>query len=272
MEYSILFYYTFLMIKIIFFDLDGTVLSHKTNSVPESTVRAFDLLHDKGISLFTCTGRNLKEIDDLKPLHVLHFDGHALFTGHYCFDKDSVIFDCPMDKSDIQKILDYSKEHQIPIVSCTNEDMYMNMHNDTVRIAQKAVNSPLPPLGDINRSLAERVYQITAYLNEEQAEDILSHLHHTLMTRWNPFGIDLTNKDGSKGIAIQNILDHYHLTKEESMCFGDGMNDIDMMHACGISVCLGNGDEEVKKHASYVTDDIDRDGLMKALIHYHILN
>lgn len=260
------------MIRIIFFDLDGTVLSHKTNSVPESTVKAFHLLHDKGIKLFTCTGRNLQEIDALKPLHVLRFDGHALYTGHYCFDKETVIFDCPMDKEDIKEILDYSKKHQIPIVSSTNKDMYMNMHNETVRIAQKAVDSPLPPLGDINRSLKERVYQITAYLNIQQQEDMISHLHHTLMTRWNPYGVDLTNKDGSKGIAIEKILDHYHMNKEEAMCFGDGLNDMDMMHACGISVCLGNGEEEVKKQASYVTDDIDNDGLMKALIHYNVVN
>lgn len=259
------------MIKIIFFDLDGTVLSHKTNSVPQSTVKAFHLLHDKGIKLFTCTGRNLQEIDALKPLHVLQFDGHALFTGHYCFDNTSTIFDCPMDKEDIQEILHYSDIHQIPIVSCTNEDMYMNMHNDTVRIAQNAVNSPLPPLGDIKRSLHERVYQITAYLNIHQQEDMLSHLHHTLMTRWNPYGVDFTNIHGSKGIAIEKILDHYHIDKKEAMCFGDGFNDIDMMHACGISVCLGNGEEEVKKQASYVTDDIDKDGLYKALIHCNVL-
>lgn len=135
------------MIKIIFFDLDGTVLSHKTNSVPESTVKAFHLLHDKNIKLFTCTGRNLQEINDLKPLHVLQFDGHALFTGHYCFDHTSTIFDCPMDKEDIQEILHYSDIHQI-----------------------------------------------TACLNIHQQEDMFSHLHHTLMTRWNPYGVDFTKR------------------------------------------------------------------------------
>lgn len=45
------------MIKAVFFDIDGTLVSFKTHKLPDSTVRALDLLREKGIKVFIATGR-----------------------------------------------------------------------------------------------------------------------------------------------------------------------------------------------------------------------
>ena len=45
------------MIKAIFFDIDGTLVSFKTHSIPKSTLYALDLLKKKGIKIFIATGR-----------------------------------------------------------------------------------------------------------------------------------------------------------------------------------------------------------------------
>lgn len=50
------------MIKAIFFDIDGTLLSHQSSSVPSSAKSAITRLREKGIKLFTATGRHMKEI------------------------------------------------------------------------------------------------------------------------------------------------------------------------------------------------------------------
>ena len=63
------------MIKAIFFDIDGTLLSHSTQSVPESTKLALQLLKEKGIYTFIATGRHISEIRDL-PLDDLEFEGY----------------------------------------------------------------------------------------------------------------------------------------------------------------------------------------------------
>ena len=43
------------MIKAVFFDIDGTLVSFKTHKLPDSTVRALDLLREKGIKVFIAT-------------------------------------------------------------------------------------------------------------------------------------------------------------------------------------------------------------------------
>ncbi len=55
------------------------------------------------------------------------------------------------------------------------------------------------------------------------------------------------------------------------MAFGDGGNDIPMLKHVPVSVALGNANEEVKEIASYVTDDVDHDGVVHALAHFGLL-
>ena len=50
------------------------------------------------------------------------------------------------------------------------------------------------------------------------------------------------------------------------MAFGDGDNDVKMLEIVGVSVAMGNGNENVKAVADYITADIDDDGIEKALL------
>ena len=49
------------MIKAIFFDIDGTLVSHETKKVQESTKKAINKLREKGVKVFTCSGRHVTE-------------------------------------------------------------------------------------------------------------------------------------------------------------------------------------------------------------------
>lgn len=55
------------------------------------------------------------------------------------------------------------------------------------------------------------------------------------------------------------------------MAFGDGGNDVTMLEFAGIGVAMGNATEGPKAAADYVTDDVDHDGVMNALKHFHVL-
>ena len=56
------------------------------------------------------------------------------------------------------------------------------------------------------------------------------------------------------------------------MAFGDGDNDVKMLEIAGVSAAMGNGSANVKAVADYITDDIDEDGIEKALYHYGIFH
>ena len=74
---------------------------------------------------------------------------------------------------------------------------------------------------------------------------------------------DIVNNNVSKGNAIKYLLKVLNINKENSICFGDSINDIEMFKSVGISVAMGNSIEEIKNIADYITDTNDNDGISK---------
>ena len=66
-------------------------------------------------------------------------------------------------------------------------------------------------------------------------------------------------------------MDHYMISQSETMAFGDGENDIDMIRFAGIGVAMDNGIPALQKAADYVTDDIDEDGIANALHQFGLI-
>ncbi|KKX49214.1 hypothetical protein L950_0216745 [Sphingobacterium sp. IITKGP-BTPF85] len=73
------------MIKAVFFDIDGTLLSFDTHKVPASTEKAIQELKSKGIKVIVSTGRSINSLDHIK---YLDFDGFITFNGGYCITKE----------------------------------------------------------------------------------------------------------------------------------------------------------------------------------------
>lgn len=258
------------MIKAIFFDIDGTLLSHTTNSVPLSTIKALHALQEKGILLFMATGRHKNEIAQL-PVATLPMEGYVTINGQYCYNHHEVIYDHPIVQEDIIALLDYMHHVHFPCLFVEEKDIYINYYNERVVDAQNAIHSPLPPLGDIYLAKDHKVYQLDPFIEEDEEEGLLKQLPHVLATRWHGDAMDLISADGGKHKGILKVLEHYHLTLDEAMAFGDGENDEEMLKCVGTSVAMGNAIEPVKDLCDHVTDDIDHDGIFKALQHYHLL-
>lgn len=259
------------MIKAIFFDIDGTILSHKTKKVPQSTEIAFQKLKENNILIFIATGRHISEIADL-PIHHLPIDGYITLNGQYCYNDKEVIYSLPIDNKDVTSLLNYIKENPFPCMFVEKDKMYINYINEAVHIVQNAISTPLPDIGDINNGYNKPIYQIIPYdINEKKEKNIMLLLPHCKKTRWHPLAIDIIPKTGGKQNGIKNVLEYYHISKEETMAFGDGENDIDMFHFVEKSIALGNASDYVKSQANDVTDDIDEDGVYNALIKYQMI-
>ena len=68
------------MVKVIFFDVDGTLISHSQNAVPESTRTALNQLSEKGIQRVIATGRHMLELS-LLPVSNIRFDAYITLNG-----------------------------------------------------------------------------------------------------------------------------------------------------------------------------------------------
>ena len=82
---------------------------------------------------------------------------------------------------------------------------------------------------------------------------------------------ELTVKDITKAHAIDQLLNYLGAKREDTIAFGDAKVDIPMLEYCHIGVAMGNGGNEIKAMADYITDDVDQDGLYHAFVHFGLI-
>mgnify|MGYP003552179450 CR=1 FL=1 len=84
-------------------------------------------------------------------------------------------------------------------------------------------------------------------------------------------GGEITAKGITKATGIATVLDMYGADLSDSYVFGDSSNDLEMIRLCPNSTAMGNGTEEVKNAADFVTSHCDEDGIARALKHYGLI-
>lgn len=256
------------MIKAVFFDIDGTLLSHEYGNVPNSTRNALRCLKEKGMKIFAATGRHMLELKDL-PVRDLPFDGYVTLNGQLCLDADkSLLYDVSIERTDVEKMLSVFEQKKVPIMIIELNKMYINFINDTVRMAQEAISTPVP---DIGIYTGDKIYQFIVFGDREQVQKLVEQIRNCKMNGWNPYAFDVIPKRGGKVAGIQKMLAYHHIGQDEIIAFGDGDNDIHMLQYAGIGIAMGNADKAVKEQADYITAGVDEDGIQKALEQYGIL-
>ena len=256
------------MVKAAFFDIDGTLVSHREGGVPESTRLALEEIREKGVRVFAGTGRHILELEAL-PMNGVPFEGYVTLNGQICLDgQENLIYEVPIEKTDTDRMLDIFRKCVIPVMIVEKDRMYINYVNSHVHRVQKAISSPVPVVGTY---YGNSVYQFVIYARKEDALKITKDLKDCVVTSWNPEAVDVTSKKAGKAEGIRRMMEKYGIRQDEIMAFGDGENDIDMIEFAGIGVAMGNADGRVKHCADYVTDDVDSDGIRKALEHFGML-
>lgn len=257
------------MIKAAFFDIDGTLVSFRTHDVPASAVEALERMHQKGIKLFIATGRahhslprQITELD-----RRLGFDGFLTFNGQYCLDAAGEVYrDAPLNAQAVETIVEQGRAGLYPIQLMQRTRTFVNRHTDRVRAAEANVDSSCPEMS-LDKAFDEPTYQICAYVDPGEEHIFMDKCSGIAHTRWCDYFCDIIPAGGGKPVGIAATLERFGLTPQECCAFGDGGNDVPMFGCVGTSVAMGNASDAVKASATYVTDDIDEDGLLHACEH-----
>ena len=110
------------------------------------------------------------------------------------------------------------------------------------------------------------VYQMLAFYGEDEAAEVESGLPPSLRTtRWHRYGMDILARNGSKARGIGAALNKLGLTMNDAMAFGDGLNDMEMLHAVGFGVAMGNAHPALKAVADHICPPAGEDGIWHAL-------
>lgn len=257
------------MIKAVFFDIDGTLLPLTDKSVPLSTIESLQKLRENGIKVIVATGRNMMEMEKL-PLQDIVFDYYLTMNGQLTFDKDHNIVEAhPIHKEEMEVLEHIFDAKRIPFELISATKRYINYVDDLVIDVRSKTNGTVADIGEYN---GEDIFQINAFVDHQKRMLLDDFLDDCDITAWNEYGIDIISKGGGKSVGIRHLIRRLGLTPEEVMAFGDGENDMQMLQYAGIGVAMGNARDRVKEAADYVTDDVDRDGIQKALIHFGLID
>lgn len=257
------------MTKAIFFDVDGTLVSMTTHTIPQSTLDSLNRLREKGVKLFVATGRHMSMMDDVRSQ--FEFDGYVSVSGQYCLCGNTVVHSNPIPRQGMEEMVSAMAEHGFSGMFLEGEKCWLNLHDEAARQYIKEFQLNTPPVRPLSRALDHAVYQVITLLTREQEHLLLDRASHLKATRWHPAFLDALPPNGGKDTGIRAVLDWAGIAPEEAMAFGDGENDLTMLSCVGTGVAMGNASDAVKAQADYVTGHVDADGVRHALLHFGLL-
>lgn len=250
------------MTKILFFDVDGT-LYNSQKSCPPKTKEAIFQAKENGFEVAIATGRAPFMIEPL--LHELEIDTYVTFNGQYVVHKGEVLFTDRIETAYLENILAFGKERQANFVFIDEREMIADaLGDEKIKASIESLKYPYPRL-DPYFYKENNVYQTLVFIDEHEEHLYKETFPHVNFVRWHPYSCDILPKHGSKARGIEKLLQHTNRSMADAIAFGDGLNDIEMLQAVGLSVAMANGHEEVKKVADVVAPHVDEDGI------YHVM-
>lgn len=260
------------MIKALFLDINGTLVSFNTHSIPSSTVTALEQARARGVRIFIATGRPLAIINNLHDIEHL-IDGYITANGAYCFIGNEEVLCMPIPAEDVERVIALSDEQGFSciVVSKTGimvhnaDDLFDSIFRKMLNVTNIQDDVPASEFSD------QPILQLTPLITTQQEAALLPQLQHCMSTRWYPAFTDITLTGIDKAAGIDAFVAHQGLLLSETMAIGDGGNDIAMLRHAGIGVAMGNASAEVQRVADFVTSSVDEEGVKKALEKFGVI-
>lgn len=256
--------------KIIFYDIDGTILDdHK---MTESCKNAIKEAQSNGHLCIINTGRPYTTVPEI--IKDFGFDGLICGCGTYISFNNQVIYQYELDET-------IRKETQDLLFS-SDVDMVLEGSTDTCFINQVSSKGFIECYNEFSSQFPLHEYKEGELLNFDKMTlffDIntdLTQLRNGLSKYFDiierdPTFIEVVPKNHSKATGIDMLLKHIHMSTKDTFSIGDSPNDLTMLQHTAISIAMGNSKKEILPYVNYITDTIENDGIYKALQHYHLI-
>lgn len=265
--------------KYVFLDVDGTLFTHK-GELPDSAIKAMKQAHANGHKIFLCTGRAKGEIPAL--LWKQAFDGVVCSAGAYVEAEGEVIHDAPMSKEQTKRLTAFFDSHKFSYIYETYQGIVGNKRacdffNMNVK-RLKMMNKKLPDDFFGTLTIQDKwdgitpVYKMLFFSKERAVEKLMAELGDAYTVVHNTLPIvgvcsgEVSAPGMHKARGIEQIMEFYGGGMEDTVAFGDGSNDYEMLDYVHLGVAMGNGAESLKKIADMVTEPVDADGLYRGFI------
>jgi len=256
--------------KLLFFDIDGTLLSETTHTIPQSTINALKKAKENGHLIFINTGRPRATIDQC--IEELEPDGYVCGCGTYISYLNEILYHFKVDQTKCKELINLMDKYNIYCIFEASDQVFFqrDLSDETIKFLYNLYNKAGFNIGffdDENVHLDKfciQFYHDVSQFYQEIENDF------DIIKRKTDFS-EIVPKNHSKATGIQYLIDYFQLSLDDCYVFGDSFNDEPMLTYVKHSIVMKNGDKELFKIAEYVTDDIENDGIEKALQYYHLI-
>lgn len=280
--------------KLIALDLDGTVLNSK-KEMSEETLRVIKKAQQQGHIVMALSGRSEKSLNATLAKYELDCPFGAS-NGTVLFADGKLIELTSMNPSQIQALaLAFEKEF-VPYNFTTTKGSFAPS-NWGERLEKVLSSGRVPDEyfenqhykmftthpRDYGHTLFEQVEEVIPNedlaiikflmlgLDPEQKNRLQSHLEtieEINIASSSPFNLEVTHMNGNKGTGLKAMARYFNIPLEDTIAIGDEKNDIPMFNVAGLSIAMGNAEEEVKMKSDIVTLTNDEDGVAYAIENY----
>lgn len=256
------------MIKMIATDIDGTILG-RSFIFTEEVKECIKKLSKLGIKVVLVTGRMhsatvqiARELGLTTP--VISYQGGLIMDG------DKILYEKTLDIKSAQGIINWAKSKQIHLNLYMNDKLYVERDDYAIQryTAEREIPYTVCDFQDLELANVNKILAI----NYEDADSVTKWVKtlnkkfpDLYIVKSTPYFCEISNVEAKKSCAVEFLSKYWGIKKEEVLAIGDQNNDIELLKAGGISVAMGNGTDEIKLFANYITDTVDNNGFVKAM-------
>ena len=273
--------------KYLFFDVDRTLLDSRDLTVPESAGRALRMAAENDHHLFLCTGRSVYSLKELKELPI---EGIIFCNGAGIELNGRIIRSRTIPAETVRKTISlaershsgllvqgYERAWSDPVSSARTEWIIGQKRMISEGAAERV--SVLLGGDPIDEYDGSSVYKMDVYFEKGADMDMFRSeidpamsfvcILSTSGNRRN--GGEITMPGVDKGDALRWLCTQLGADISDTYGFGDSLNDLAMLEACGTGIAMGDGEAELKEKADYITTGIRDDGIMNAMKHFGLI-
>lgn len=267
--------------RIVFLDVDGTILAHG-NAIAPSTVAAVRAARAAGHLVYLCTGR---AGGDIHPrVAEIGFDGAITNGGVTATVGDEVVVSRLMPEASVRRLEEAFAAHGIEYILQADDEVFTSPGvMPLVREFVRAARDSEPHAEDSVSGIESRTYRDVSFaprdaiakavfispdpdgrgtLDAELGDEF--HVVPGSMPLPGGSNGEICLRGTNKGSAIELVLDHLGIDAADAVGIGDSWNDVEMFEVCGTAVAMGNAEPELKRRADRVTTDVLDDGVWNA--------
>lgn len=258
--------------RLIMSDIDGTFLNSQKQIPPETIAVCRRLYQEQDVRFALASGRGMAGIRPVAetfglPVFILPCNGAEIYdeTGNLIRRKTLSFQDVPVIKKAVFEI-----NPQIETIVYAGQDWVADEFTDIVKgecyvMPTKPVIGPFETVVDASVPVLKIICVGTPENTSALAERLSpSFLQYDLYKSQN-YILEIVAKNVNKAAGLDFLCGRCGIDTAQTIAFGDGYNDIDMLERAGTGIAMANAPDDVKKHAKKVTLSNDDNGIATAL-------